>query len=251
MRIVVMILFLIMQINLEASVKNSNSASISWSLIFGGLILFGLLIAVIILLKHKAELVARIGRRDKTIIDLKETIKVQKHELDTKNRALLDTKSIIDESELVIEELRMDLEINEKKSEPMVDAKPINSVEENSEKDKPAEEKSDVSANSFYAKCLVENEIGFLIPSKASNHQTPYIIEERKGKYIFTVNQSDSHALKNALNFFEVYVSHFCEIENAYLNTHNSFHAVDNGYGLLEKEGSKYRVLEKIKIKFV
>jgi RES domain-containing protein len=254
MRIVVMILFLFIQNNVETSVKNSNSTSFSWSLIVSGIILLGLIIAVILLLKSKAKLDTRIARRDKEIVDLKETIKAQKYELATKNRALSDTKSMIadNENELVIEELTKDLEIAKATiSELMVNLKPANNIEGNAEEDKPVEENSDVSSNSYYGKCLVENEVGFLIPSKISNHQTPYIIEERNEKFVFKLDLNNSSALGNAINFYDVYIKDFCDPENAYLNTHESFHAVDNGFGILEKEGNKFRVLEKIKIKFI
>src|SRR5690606_27179946 len=216
MRIVVMILFLFIQNNVETSVKNSNSTSFSWSLIVSGIILLGLIIAVILLLKSKAKLDTRIARRDKEIGDLKETIKAQKYELATKNRALSDTKSMIadNENELVIEELTKDLEIAKATiSELMVNLKPANNIEGN----------ADVASDSYYGKCLVENEVGFLSPAKISNHQTPYIIEERNEKFVFKLDLNNSSALGNAINFYDVYIKDFCDPENAYLNTHESF----------------------------
>lgn len=113
--------------------------------------------------------------------------------------------------------------------------------------------KSNEDSNELaFAKCEVIDEAGYLEKTKNLSHQTPYFIENCNGKIQFYLNNKNKDAIANALNFYNVYIRAFCESDNIYNpSIHKSFIAEENSKGLLEKEGDKFRVIEKLKIKFL
>lgn len=120
----------------------------------------------------------------------------------------------------------------------------------------PAQEKSvgndiDVSPKTYYATCEQENDIGFLIIENKRSHRTPYQIQEVEGKYSFVVDSLNRDALQNAINFYNIYVNPFCIPSNTFQDYYKSFIAEKDSKGILEKDGEKFRVVEKLKIRFL
>ncbi|OYD42161.1 coiled-coil domain-containing protein [Sphingobacterium cellulitidis] len=111
---------------------------------------------------------------------------------------------------------------------------------------------TEVSIDLAFGKCEVIDEIGYLEKAKSLSHQTPYYIEDNYGKFVFYINNKNNEAIANALNFYNVYIRAFCEPENIYNpSIHKTFVGDQNSKGILEKEGDKFRVVEKLKIRFL
>ncbi len=109
----------------------------------------------------------------------------------------------------------------------------------------------DSSPKTFYASCEQDNEIGYLIIENKRSHKTPYQIQFVDGNYFFVVDSQNRDALQNAINFYNIYINPFCIPSNTFQDYFKTFIGDQNSKGILEKEGDKFRVVEKLKIRFL
>ncbi|MGB7529563.1 hypothetical protein [Sphingobacterium cellulitidis] len=109
----------------------------------------------------------------------------------------------------------------------------------------------DSSPKTFYASCELDNEIGYLIIENKRSHKTPYQIQFVDGNYFFVVDSQNRDASQNAINFYNIYINPFCIPSNTFQDYFKTFIGDQNSKGILEKEGDKFRVVEKLKIRFL
>ncbi|GEM_PF-1734214 len=171
---------------------------------------------------------------------LNEEINKLKNTIDDNKEGSRNDTLIIDELKVEIERLNCIINSND------------NSKTEEYLSDEINNTKSDGSNEISFGKCEVDEEIGYFEKVKSSTHQTPYFIEETNSTAQFYINSNNREAIANALNFYNIYIKAFCEPENIYNpSIHKSFIAYQDSKGTLEKEGEKFRVVEKLKIKFL
>lgn len=114
-----------------------------------------------------------------------------------------------------------------------------------------ANDSVDFSPRTYFASCEQENEIGYLIIEDKRSHKTPYQIQYIDGKYSFIIDSTNNNALQNAINFYNIYINPFCISSNTFRDNHKSFTAEPSAKGILEKEGERFRVVEKLNIRFL
>lgn len=109
----------------------------------------------------------------------------------------------------------------------------------------------ELAPTEYYASCVQVDGTGYLIIEDKRTHKSPYKILELNGKYSYDVDSYNQDALRNALNFYNIYINPFCIPSNTFQDNHTTFISWDDSKGVLEKEGDKFRVVEKIEIKFL
>lgn len=232
---------------------NENTTQVSLTTyIIVGFILLIMLSYVAILFRKNKSLQTKIIMKDKELRQSNKDLQTSKSELKILTDNVPNKKDLLEDNldEEIIEELKNELKTEKKKvlelTNQLHNLNNIDNRVEHANRDK-----SETSVYLGYGKCLVENNSAYLLLNKKSDHQTPYKIRCHNNQYIFELDSDNMQALGNAMNFFDVYLKDFCESENVYMNTHSSFISSGSGFGVLEKDGEKFKVVTKLKIKFI
>ncbi|MBE8712689.1 hypothetical protein [Sphingobacterium hungaricum] len=100
------------------------------------------------------------------------------------------------------------------------------------------------------AKCEEHAGIFYLKPADHKDRKTLYKVIEKDGESMFTIDSTNSDAITNALSFYDVYIDGYCESVNSYEDTCRTIEVVNDSYGKLLKESERFKVTEKLKIRF-
>lgn len=107
-----------------------------------------------------------------------------------------------------------------------------------------------IEGKELLAKCEQADGRFYLKQTERSDRKTLYRIIESEGRFLFTIDLNNTEAVKNALSFYDVYVDGYCESSNAFQEEFSFIEVLSGGEGKLVKEGDRFRVLEKLKVKF-
>ncbi|WDF67680.1 hypothetical protein PQ465_15370 [Sphingobacterium oryzagri] len=216
-----------------------------------------LLIVVAILLKNNAKLSNEFQKQE---AERRATSVNHRYELDRlvgeRTKAMEDADCLrrkYDESIFEVEEGNRKIEALEQALEQtkITDTRPNFSGDSDHElKNIARNAPSTITNKGMIAKCEQADGRFYLKQTARSDRKTLYRIFEHEGRYLFTLDQSNLEAIKNALSFYDVYVDGYCESVNAFQTEFTFIDILNGGEGKLSKEGDRYKVIEKLKIKF-
>lgn len=100
------------------------------------------------------------------------------------------------------------------------------------------------------AKCEQDGSSYYLRPTERSDRKTLYRIFEKDNRHFFTIDHDNKEAIDNALRFYDVYLDGYCESSKSFQIEHTRVEVLIGGEGKLLMEGDRYKVIEKLKVKF-
>ncbi|GAA4168266.1 hypothetical protein [Sphingobacterium ginsenosidimutans] len=102
----------------------------------------------------------------------------------------------------------------------------------------------------FVASCLTGGAFKDLEPVSKKDRRTPYIIVNKENEYFFRLDESNHDAIMNSLQHRDSYIDGFCEPLNNYFPEARTFTQLSE-LGKLQKQENRFKVIEKIKIKYI
>lgn len=107
-----------------------------------------------------------------------------------------------------------------------------------------------VVTSEYVASCMTGGAFVDLKPVAQKDRKTPYIIYQQGNAYFFSLDAENQEALINSMQNRGSYIEGFCDTQNNYFSEARTF-VQESGLGKLEQVGDTFKVIEKIKIKYI